>query len=175
MESEIDKSFDWTVVILGILTGVLTNLPETLEARKAVALVLVPPLLVLVAVWLFSHLTTRTSHQIVLKTYAWFNASFLFLTYINEFFYITSPMYVYLFFRRGGPLNWVPRWVFLPSFIIMPFLLYTKAVQPKYRQVYTDSKFLAGRTRPALLYILSLTMFILQTLLFIGETHPYLF
>jgi len=174
MEPEIDKAFDWVVVILGILTGVLTNLPETMEGKKAVALAFVPSLLVLVVVWLFSHLATRTSHKTVLKTYAWFNASFLFLTYINEFFYVASPMYVYLFFRQGGPLTWVPLWVFLPSFIIMPFLLYTKAVQPKYRQVYTDSKFLAGRM-PILLYILSLIIFIFQTLLFTGAAHPYLF
>ncbi len=175
METEIDKAFDWLVMILSTLTGAIMGLPETMEAKKAVALGLVPPLLVLVVVWLFSHLTARTSLQIVLKSYAWFHSSFLFFSLIHLLFYVASPLYYYLFFHYAGSLTWVPLVVFLPTFIIIPFLFYIKAVQPKYRQIYTDSKFLASRTRPVLVYILSFAIYLLLMLVFLGGIERFFF
>ena len=170
METEIDRAFDWLVMIISLLSGALMGLPETTELKKAVALGLVPLVLVLVVVWLFSHLTARTSLQVVLKSYAWFHSSFLFLSFIFLFLSVTSPSFNYLFYHYAGPLNWVVLGVLLPMFLIMPFLFYIFMVHPKYRQVYADSRLLTSRTRQVSLYILSVVAYtLLMLVLWSGE------
>jgi hypothetical protein len=100
----VDEAFNWLVLILSTLSGVLIGLPETMETKKIVALALIPPLLVLVVVWLFSHLTERITSPIILKTYAWFFSSFTFLVLI--FAYVTSPSFV-SFFGPKASFPWV--------------------------------------------------------------------
>jgi len=103
---------------------------------------------------LFSHLTERTSLQTILKSFAWFYSSFLFFTFIFVFVYVTSPSFVSLFFGPA-PFAWVVLVVFLPSYFVTPFLFYALAIQPKYRQIYKDLRFLASRIQPALVYVLA--------------------
>jgi len=159
MGNQIDEAFNWLVLILSTLSGVLTGLPETMEVKKAVALGLLPPLLVLVIVWLFSHLTERRALQIILKSYAWFYSSFMFLTLIFVFVYVTFPPFIYYFFGPRPPFLWgMP--VMAVSFFSIPFLFYAIAIQPKYKQIYKDSKFLASRLKPALLYILAIATYL---------------
>ena len=160
MESTIDDAFNWLVLILSTISGVLTGLPETMEVKKSVAFSLIPPSLVLVVIWLFSNLTGRTSLQVILKSYAWFYSSFMFLLLMFIFAYVTSPVFVSLFFGPAPPFGWVIV-VMAISFFVVPFLFYVIAVQPKYRQIHRDSKFLAGRLQPALLYVMAIMTFIL--------------
>lgn len=160
MGNQIDEAFSRLVLILSALSGVLISLPDTMEVKKTVALGLIPPLLALVVVWLFSHLTERTPLQVILKTYAWFFSSFMFLVLIFVFAYVTSPLFVALFFGGGALFPWV-IWIMVVSFFVAPFLFYVIMIQPKYRRIYSDSKFLASRLQPVLLYILALATFIL--------------
>lgn len=159
MSREVDEAFNWLVLILSTVSGVLVGLPETMEVKKAVALGLVPPLLVLVILWLFSHLTGRTSPKIILKSFAWFYASFMFLTFIFVFAYVTSPLFISFFFRPYTPLVLVGI-AMAVFFFVAPFVFYSVAIQPKYRKDHRDSKLLASRLRPALLYILALATYL---------------
>lgn len=159
MSREVDEAFNWLVLILSTVSGVLVGLPETMEVKKAVALGLVPPLLVLVVLWLFSHLTGRTSPKIILKSFAWFYTSFMFLTFIFVFAYVTSPLFISLFFRPYTPLVLVGI-ALAVFFFVAPFVFYSVAIQPKYREDHRDSKLLASRLRPALLYILALATYL---------------
>jgi len=64
------------------------------------------------------------------------------------------------FFGPAPPFGWFIV-VMAISFFVVPFLFYVIAVQPKYRQIHRDSKFLAGRLQPALLYVMAIMTFIL--------------
>jgi len=160
--NQIDDAFNWLVLILSTISGVLTGLPETMEVKKVVALGLIPPLLVLVVVWLFSHLTERTSLQIILKSFAWFYSSFMFLAFVFIFVYVTSPAFISLLFGPAGLAQTfrVVLYVMVVSYLVTPFLFYAVAIQPKYRQIHKDSRFLASRIQPALLYILAFVTYL---------------
>jgi len=60
--------------------------------------------------------------------------------------------------NKEAPFAWVV-WVIVVSYFVMPFF-YVVAIQPKYRQIYKDSKFLASRLKPALLYILAIATYL---------------
>ena len=42
MGNEIDDAFNWLILIMSTINGLLISLPETIEAKKAVASGLIP-------------------------------------------------------------------------------------------------------------------------------------
>ena len=84
MGDPIDDAFDWLLLIMSTINGILIGLPETIEAKKGVAGALMPPFFVLIVVWLLGHLIKRKHLKAVLKTYAWFYAFFMLFNRVTD-------------------------------------------------------------------------------------------
>lgn len=162
MGNQIDEAFNWLILFLSVVSGALIELPDTAEVKKAVAVGLLSPLLVLVMVWLFSHLTDRVEAEVILKSYAWFFSSFMFLMFITIFGYVAYPE-ISDFLHQTS-------WLYLPLaifFFVAPLVFYATAIQPKYRRIYKDSSFLRSRLKPALLYFVALLTYLAIQVYFI--------
>ncbi len=55
MGDQIDDAFDWLIIIMSTISGILVGLRETLASKMAIAGALVPPFFALVVIWLLGH------------------------------------------------------------------------------------------------------------------------
>jgi len=173
MEPEIDKAFDWLVLILAVIAAALCQFPELypLKPYEIVSLtlvrVLVFPMVVLATVWLWSYLARKMESKIVLKSFAWIYASFILTADIMLLGGTVIPL------RRlagqpspggtGSPLHIIVSLLFLFSPpLVVPILFCLFVIRPRFRELYKDSKFLYSLPRQALLYILALITYILS-------------
>ena len=136
--------------------------------KSLVAVGLIPPVLVLIVSWIVSHLTERLTPQLLLKSFAWFFSLFLFLTFIFEFTYITSPTFVGLFFGPGAPFPWGIV-VMAMVFLVLPYVFFAMAVLPAYKRLYDDSALLASHKQLGVLYIIAFGVYLFLTGPLIGD------
>jgi len=169
---EIDEAFNWLILIMSTINGILIGLPETIEAKKAVAGWLIPPFFMLAIVWLLSHLIKRSYLKAILKTYAWFNALFILLLFSIVFSEVT---YGFTLQRVSQvfPLLLIPWFVF---WLVGPFIFFDLLIRPIYKETYKDSRLLTSRKRLVSLYILALATFLTLTLPYflLGAHTPFM-
>jgi len=173
METEIDKAFDWLVLILAVIAAALCQFPELYPLRPyeiaglTLVRVLVFPIVVLATVWVWSHLARKMEYKIILKSFAWIYASFILTADIMLLGGTVIPL------RRaaaqpsplapGSPLQIIVSLLFLFSPpIVVPILFCFFIIRPRFRELYKDSKFLYSLPRQALLYILALATYVLS-------------
>jgi len=172
MEPEIDKAFDWLVLILAVIAAAMCQFPELypLKPYEIVGLtlvrVLVFPVVVLATVWLWSHLARKIESKIVLKSFAWIYASFI-LTADIELLLLGTIMPLRRAgaqpFLAPGPLLTIFNLLFVASWpLIIPIIFCLFVIRPRFRELYKDSKFLYSLPRQALLYVLALTTYLLS-------------
>jgi len=171
MGDQIDDAFDWLILIMSTINGIMIGLPETLEARKAVAGALIPPFFVLVVVWLLGHLLKERNSKVILKIYAWLNALFS-LVMIGLIF--ADNVYGIISFLHGHVFVPFPPitllWVAL--ILVTPFLFFDKLVLPIYKEIYSDSRLLSSRRQLILLYVLACATFVILILPFLSAFAP---
>ncbi len=159
MGDDIDGAFDWLVLIISTVNGVLIGLPEGFEAKKAMAGVLLP-FFVLVMVWLLSHLVKREHLKVVLKTYAWFYALFMILLFgeifVDQIYGLIRVLNVSLF------VPYPPLAILFVAFMIsVPFVFFDLLVRPAYKEIYRDSRLLSSRKQLILLYAFAIATFVI--------------
>jgi len=163
MGEKIDDAFDWLILIMSTMNGGLIGLPETLEAKKAMAGAVILPFFVLVMVWLLGHLIRRERLKAILKIYAWFYALFMLEMFGVLFF---DQIYGFLLILHVKVFT-----VFMPSVFLFlafifggPFVFFDRLVRPTYKEIYKDSKLLSSRKLLALLYVFASVTFVVQIL-----------
>jgi len=173
MEPEIDKAFDWLVLILAVIAAAMCQFPELypLKPYEIVGLtlvrVLVFPVVVLATVWLWSHLARKMEYKIVLKSFAWIYASFVLTADIMLLLMgtvrIRLPGTQFKLPAPGSPLHTIFNLLFVASWpLVVPIIFCLFVIRPRLREAYPDSKFLYSLPRQALLYILALTTYLLS-------------
>jgi len=173
MGDPIDDAFDWLLLIMSTINGILIGLPETIEAKKGVAGALMPPFFVLIVVWLLGHLIKRKHLKAVLKTYAWFYAFFI-LLFLGEIF-VDQTYGLIKFLHAHVFMVFPPSVILLLAFwFVGPFVFFERLVLPAYKEIYKDSRLLSTRRRLVSLYILALTTFTILTLPFLKTFASYL-
>jgi hypothetical protein len=170
MGDKIDDAFDWLILIMSTMNGVLISLPENLEAKKATAGGVLIPFFVLVMVWLLGHLIKREHTKVILKTFAWFYA-LLMLGSFGEIF--SDQIFGTLrtlnsVFVRYPPLALLFMALFIPFMFGWPIVFFDRLVRPVYKEIYKDSRLLSSRKQLALLYIFAAATFIAQILPFLS-------
>jgi len=166
MGDKIDDAFDWLILIMSTMNGVLIGLPENLEAKKLVAGGVLLPFFVLVMVWLLGHLIKRERLKAILKVFAWFYALFMLLMFgeifVDQIFGIMKTLHMKVF-TVFPPLTLL----FLAFMFGGPFVFFDRLVRPAYREIYKDSRLLSSRKRLSLLYAFAFATFIAQILPFL--------
>lgn len=120
MDNKIDDAFNWLVLIMSTTNGALLSLVETIEMKRTVAGGLLPPFFVLILIWFLSYLIKRAHYKAILKTYAWFYASFMFLVLISIFADVFPAMWI---LKERIFFDFTPLIVLgLVSLFIAPFL-----------------------------------------------------
>jgi len=172
METEIDKAFDWLVLILAAIAAALCQFPELYPlkpyeiASLTIVRVLVFPMVVLAIVWLWSHLARKMEYKIALKSFAWIYASFMLTADIMLLLMgtVRIPLAGVQFKPApGSPLQIVSTLLFavFPP-IVFPILFCFFVIRPRFRELYKDSKFLYSLQQQALLYIIALTTYLIS-------------
>jgi len=170
VEKSLDEAFNWLVLILTVIAGALVQIPEEPMAKTIFARSLISPLLVLVGIWLWSYLAEKEEYQVILKSYAWFYASFLFLIYLFMFVFIAAPdIYRILFVRPGGGGAGLGVPLAILGFLIGPFSVYTLGIRPEYRITYKGSRILGSLRLLGLLYASALMTLFPLIMLLIGD------
>ena len=157
---EIDEAFNWLVLILSTLAGVLfqspllfTSVPpfRVRPSEPAIALirVLLIPLIVLIISWLGAHLIQHKETRIVLKSFSWFYALTIL---VIEFHFLVGAVLGEL----GASL--ITQGLLLLPSILIPSLVYLGFIRKQYRTIFPDSKFLNSNKKQALFCII-LTIF----------------
>jgi len=166
---EIDEAFNWLILILSTVNGTLISLPETIEAKKAMAGFLIPPFFVLAVVWFLSYLMLRPNLRTILKTYAWFYAFFMILTFTIIFTEIAYELDYARVFSASSILlvPWFVVW------LVVPFAFFDLLIRPKYRKICKDSRLLNSRKLLMLLYILAFVTFQILNLPLLSGAHSY--
>ena len=142
--SDADEAFEWVVIMIGIVSGVMTAFPEmfwliypqnvspSLQAAKAV----VVPLLLTTMIWLIGKFSAER-YQPIAKVIAWLYVSILISSYCLTYF---------------GGIGLIPRnatmvglgMVFLN--IVGPVVIF-KLIVPRYRESYPESGFLRSKIK----------------------------
>jgi len=159
---EIDEAFNWLVLILSTLAGVLFQNPllftsmsytpfrvRPSEPTIALIRVLVIPLIVLVSSWLGSRLIQNKGIRIFLKCFSWFQA-LMFL--VIEFHFLVGAVLG----EFGTSL--MAQGLFLWAPILLPSLVYLRFIRNQYKTIFPESKFLNSNKKQALFCII-LTIF----------------
>lgn len=159
MDRNIDNSFNWLIMLMSTINGFLLGLVGTIDEKKAVASALIPPFFVLIIIWFLGYMVRNRHLRAVLKTCAWFFASFMFelLTVIfsDVLFGALQFLHVNVFVLFPPmALLWV---AFL---ILLPFKFFDTLIRPIYEEVYEDSIFLKSSRRLVRLYVISLGAYI---------------
>lgn len=143
---EIDEAFNWLVLILTVLAGSLIQYPSLyptfanrLNPEIPVMRVILIPLIVLIILWLGSHLIQNKGKKVFLKCSSWL--------------YALSILTVDLLFLIGGILGVhilenALLWIGLAS--VVPISIYLNLIRKQYKLIYPDSQFLKNNRRQAL-------------------------
>lgn len=171
MGDNIDGAFDWLILIMSTINGILIGLPETSESKKAIAGALIPPFFVLVVVWLLGHLVKDRNSKVILKVYAWLNALFS-LVMIGLIF--TDHAYGMMRFLHAHVFAPYPPIALLWMALMLgtPFLFFDRLVLPIYKEIYSDSRLLSSRRQLVLLYVLACATLIILILPFLSAFVP---
>jgi len=173
MGDKIDDAFDWLILIMSTMNGILIGLPETLETKKAMAGGVILPFFVLVMVWLLSHLIKREHLRAIFKTYAWFYALFMLEMFGTMF---SDQIYGLMMILNMKVFSPFPPsvFLFLAFLFVGPFMFFDQLIRPAYKEIYKDSRLLSSRKRLALLYIFAFATFVVQMLpfVFLGVFAP---
>lgn len=161
MINEIDNAFDWLILVVSTIIGILIGLPATIEAKKVVAGWFIPPFFVLVATWLLSHLIRLQRIKVILKIYAW-----LYAFIIISIFGLMFADILYGFgrtFHTRVVIPFPPLGIALGVFWLfgVPFILFDLLIRPVYKETYKDSKLLNSRKRLILLYVIVIITFLI--------------
>ncbi|MGQ9596599.1 MAG: hypothetical protein ACUVQY_01470 [Thermoproteota archaeon] len=164
---EMDDAFDWLILVISAINGILIGLPGTFEGRRIVAGWLIPPFFVLIAVWLLSRLIKRQHIKVGLKSYAWLYAllmiTFFIMIFIDIIYGLLRKLTVFAVFP---PLA-IPYTALVYS---GPFIFFDPLIRPVYKEAYKDSRLLTSRKQLILLYILTtMTIVILLLPFFLAE------
>lgn len=147
---EIDEAFNWLVLILTMLAGSLIQYPSLYptfahrtDPEIPVMRVILLPLIVLIILWLGSHLVQNRGIKVVLKCSSWL--------------YSLSILTVDLFFLVGGILGvhilgYGPTWIGLVS--VVPASIYLCLIRKQYQLIYSDSNFLRNNRKQAIFCII---------------------
>lgn len=162
MASQLDEAFNWLVLILGIIAGVLSDFPQLLVVHTqwielAVVRLLVFPVIILVFLWLCGLLARNVAFQVVMKSFSWIFASIILMADFVLLILGIFPIYI----PRGPgttPLGMVIQGLILfsPLYFSIFCLL---VVRPRMREAYKDSKFLYSLPRQALTYIAAVLLY----------------
>lgn len=156
---EIDEAFNWLVLILSTLAGVLFQSPllftsiapfrvRPSEPQIALVRVLLIPLIVLIISWLGSHLILHKETRIVLKSFSWFYAL---LILVVEFHFLVGVVLG----EFGASL--ITQGLLLWA-VIVPSLVYLVLIRKHYKAIFPDSKFLSSNKKQAL-FCMIITVF----------------
>ena len=130
-----DEAFEWFVIIIGIVTGIMSGFPEyfwytapydvppSMKAAKAVIVLL----LLTLAIWLIGRLSAR-HYQPIAKVIAWIYVSSLTLGYCQTFFMGIGWIHTSSTTVALGMI-----------FGFAPLLLVYKFIVPRYRESYPES------------------------------------
>jgi len=166
---KIDDAFDWLILIMSTMNGVLISLHEELAAEKTVAVGVLLPFFELVAVWLLGHLIRRENLKATLKAFSWFYALLMLMLFGEVFADQTFGMMKILHMGLFAPYPPLAL-MFIALVLAGPFMFFDRLVRPAYIEIYKDSTLLSSRKRLASLYVLACAVFIAQVLpfLFLG-------
>lgn len=145
--ARIDDAFNWFVLILGTLSGTLIGFPDILSTKIIFAGSLIPPMLILIFIWLWSYLAEKMEYKVILKSSAWFLAFNILFFDALAFIYIAYPQIAVYIGNGIGVL-------IILAYYVIPFIVYILAVRPKYRSIFKDSRILRSVPLLVLLYFL---------------------
>ena len=140
VRNETDEAFEWLVLIIGIVVGIMSQYPElfwpmvpytesssSVQAAKGVVI----PLLMTLMIWLVAMFTSER-FQPVIKVIAWFYVSVLICSYLLTFLW---------------GIGWIPRstvatGVGMLFLAVLGPVVIIRVILPRYRETYPGSRFL---------------------------------
>ena len=157
---EIDEAFNWLVLILSTLVGVLFQNPllftspsytpfRVVPTEPTIALirVLLVPLIVLILGWLGSRLIQNKGARIFLKCFSWLLA--LFFLVVEFHFLVGAVLGAFgMSIMAQGLFQWS---------IIVPSLAYLVFIRKQYKTIFPESKFL-NSNKVQMLFCIVLTV-----------------
>lgn len=167
---EADNAFDWFILLISTISGIIIGLPTTSEGKRIVIGAAIPPFFILVLVWLLSRFVKGPRKKLVLKMYAWFQALAMVVFFIWVFVEIIYGLLRMLHSRVFMPfpflaIPWVALW------FLGPFIFFDQLICPVYKEAYADSKILASRKRLFLLYVLAFATTLFLMLPFLSSAQ----
>lgn len=159
-ESDIDKAFEWLIMIVGIILAILNQYPEyfyaiTTQPSRSfplrVAIGVIPPMVVTTLIWLIGKLSSRNLTQALVKLIAWM--CLIGIMGINLIFYFVGVMVA-----SGKTIEEVR--IILSAPIVLGFFFFIPifihyVITPKYRDVYPNVSFLKSKTRLLIIYTIT--------------------
>lgn len=170
-ENNIDKAFEWLIVVVGIITAIINQYPEYFYRvtpnpdrpfSLRVAIGFVPTMVTITMIWLIGKLSSRSRVQVLSKVIAW-----MFLiaaTWMNLILYVMGVMIG--FGTPGETIAQIVPLGLLGFFILCPIISYYVII-PKYRNIYPDVSLLKRKTR--LLFLITVAHILLWILVI--STH----
>ena len=168
-KDDIDKAFEWLIVVIGIITAILNQYPEYFYAvtpnpdrpfSLRVAIGVVPTMVAITMIWLIGKLSSRSVVQALAKVTAWILITNT--TIASLVFYSMGVMIA--FGRAASEVAFMPMLALLGIFIFCPIVTYNVLI-PKYREMYPDISVLRNKVQLIFLIvsasILSLFFFFL--------------
>ena len=164
VNSDVDEAFEWFVLIIGIVSGIMSQFPElfwsghpvdvppSLKAAKGVVI----PLLLTLMMWLIGKLSAKR-FQPIAKIIAWVYVSSLTFAYCFQFFMA---------------IEWLPTSSMMTGLGMVFFwlgpVLVLKFIVPKYRESYPDSTFLRSKIKLLIALIIAGLIFGLMSVAITG-------
>ena len=158
-KSDVDEGFEWLVIIIGIVVGIMSQFPDifwlvypsdvpsSMQAARGV----VVPLLLTLMIWLIGKFTS-TQYQPIAKIIAWLYMSELVFSYSFTYFW---------------GIGWIPRnstmtGVGMVCLLVLGPVVIFKIIVPRYRESYPDSIFLRSRIKLLLALIIAYLIYFLM-------------
>lgn len=165
MLEELDEAFNYLLVVLGIMAGALSGIPElypsppypTPEGGYTMVMlrVLILPVIILVFIWLWGLLARNKGSQVIAKSLSWILAFIILVADLTLlFFAFISPHIPTPEEAPGGPGALLPVLLlvfYAPAYVSV--LLNAYVIRPRMMEIYKDSQFLKNQWGQALLYI----------------------
>ncbi len=167
-KNDVDEAFEWLIVIVGIVSAILSQYPEYFytitpipdrPASLKAAIGIVPPLVVVVVVWLVGKLAGRDAVQSTAKITAWLMT--VDVTWANLYSYFLGIVW-----SAWGITPTSPMIMFgmLGVFVLSPAFVYFVVV-PKYRATYPGLPSLGRKWQFLGIYAVTTTLFMLFVLM----------
>jgi len=157
MANQLDEAFNWLVLILTTIAGALSDFPQLYPLHSprvelAIVRLSVFPAIVLVFLWLSSHLVNKVELQVVVKSFSWIFASIILMADLALLLLGTYQV-TSLPVDLGHPLTILASGLIIFSPLYFPLLFCLIVVRPRMRETYKDSRFLYSLPKQALLYV----------------------